>query len=187
MTVTHATVFTPRAAEVPPTVDVDTVLMDLAVDHLSVPATKNKDQVEGLDSVVLDARNHGIPLSIVVVQGNPNRESDLRDLATEVGKTEHGTIVVLSDSWVGTYSDHFSRARLEWAEDNAKNRQGRSTEAARIVVHHLEAPERVSWTAVTCVLIAGVTLAALGLYLVKRRRSDDASEAKDAVLQPISE
>lgn len=165
------TVFAPRAAEVPPKVDVDTILIDLAINHLSVPESKNKDQVEGLDAVVADARDHGIPLSIVVMQGNPGRESDLRDLATVVGKQEHGTVVVLSDSWVGTYSDHFSRARLEWAEDNAKMREGRSTEAARIVVNHLEAPDRVSWTAITCILIAGMVIVCGGLYAIKARRA----------------
>ena len=87
------------------------------------------EQVDMRVGVVTDAREHGIPLSIVVVQGNPGRDSDLRDLATEVGKKEHGTVVVLSDSWVGTYSDHFSRARLEWAEDNAKYKEGKSATA----------------------------------------------------------
>jgi hypothetical protein len=172
MTVTHATVFTPRAAEVPPTVDVDTVLMDLAVDHMSIPKGKNPDQIEGLGAVVADARAHGIPLSIVVVQGNPGRESDMRDLATAVGKQQHGTVVVLSDTWVGTYSDHFSRARLEWAEDQAKDTRGQSTKAAGIVVNHLEAPERVSWTAITCVLIACAVIVCGGLYFVKKRRAD---------------
>ena len=98
---TALTVFTPRAAEVPPKVDVDTILVNLAADHLSVPETKDEDQVQGLDAVVTDARDHGIALSIVVMQGNPGRESDLRDLATVIGKQEHGTVVVLSDSWVG--------------------------------------------------------------------------------------
>jgi len=171
MTVTHASVLTPMAAEVPPKVDVNTILVQLAADHLSVPTSKDSDQVEGLPAIVADAAAHGIPLNIVVMQGNPGRESDLRDLATTVGKHEQGTTVVLSDSWVGTYSDHFTRARLEWSEDNAKYKEGNSTTAASIVVSHLEAPERVSWTAITCVLLAGTVIVVGGLYAIKARRA----------------
>ncbi len=162
------TVFTPRAAEIPPSLDVDTILVDLSIDHVSVPTGKDPAPLE---AVVADARAHGIPLSIVVMQGNPGREADLRDAATEVGKNEHGTVVVLSDSWVGTYSDHFTRARLEWSEDNAKYTSGDSVKAAQIVVSHLETPETVSWTAVTSVLLVVVVAAAGGLYLIKARRA----------------
>ncbi|MGF6884550.1 hypothetical protein ABIA39_005785 [Nocardia sp. GAS34] len=170
MTVTLTRAFTPMAAEIPPKVDVDTVMVDLAADHVSVPEGKY-DQAAPLQDIVADARAHGIPLSIVVVEGNPARESDLRDVATEVGKQEHGTVVVLSDSWVGTYSDHFTRARLEWAEDNAKYTSGHSSVAARIVVDHLETAEPVSWTAITCVLLVGTAVACGGLYVIKARRA----------------
>ncbi|MBF6331218.1 DUF6676 family protein [Nocardia transvalensis] len=168
MTVSYTSVFTPMAAELPPDTDVDAILVDLADNHVAAPKGKNQDE---LAAIVNDAREHGIPLSIVVVPGNPARESDLRDLATDVGKAEHGTVAVFSDSWVGTYSDTFTRARLEWAEDTAKYTGGQSAVAARIFVDHLETPEKLSWTAVTGVLLAGTVIAVGGLYFVKSRRA----------------
>ena len=106
-----------------------------------------------------------------MIPGNPGHDSNLRDLATEVGKQQHGTVVVLSDDWVGTYSDSISRVTLEWAEDAAKSKQGNSVEAARIFVGRLEEPESVSWTAITLVLLAITVLATGGLYWVKARRA----------------
>ncbi len=164
------TVFTPRAAEIPPSLDVDTILVDLSIDHVSVPTGKDPAPLE---AIVADARAHGIPLSIVLVQGNNGREADLRDLATAIGKQDHGTILALSDDWAGTYSEQFSRARLERAEDFAKNRHGgHSVEAAQAFVNTIEKPEMVSPTAITIVLLVGMVASIGGLYFVKRRRSD---------------
>ncbi|MGW4366327.1 Rv1476 family membrane protein [Nocardia takedensis] len=170
-TVQHLSVFPPRAAELPPGITdsgLRTILLDVADNQVATP--KGKDQA-GLEAVVADARSQGIPLSIVVIPGNPGHDSNLRDLATEVGKQEHGTVVVLSDDWVGTYSDSISRVTLEWAEDAAKSKQGDSVEAASVFVGRLEEPESVSWTAITGVLIAGTVLAVGGLYWVKARRA----------------
>lgn len=170
MTVSHTSVFTPMAAELPPNITEDTVATinaDLADNH--VATVGGKDQTE-LAAVAADARAHGIPLSIVVVPGNPGHDSSLRDLATEVGKTQHGTVVVLSDDWVGTYSDSISRVRLEWAEDKAKYKGGHSAESARLFVDKLEQPETVSWTVIASVLLAGTAAVVVGLYFVKSRR-----------------
>ncbi|MGO4613329.1 DUF6676 family protein [Nocardia sp. 2YAB30] len=171
MTAPHTSVFTPMAAELPPNVSADTVSSlnaDLADDHVATLTGKDKSE---LAAIAADARSHGIPLSIVVVPGNPGHDSSLRDLATEVGKTQHGTVVVLSDDWVGTYSDSVSRVRLEWAEDAAKETHGKSSEAATIFVGRLEAPESVSWTAITSVLLVGTLAAIGGLCWVKARRA----------------
>ncbi|WP_067683717.1 Rv1476 family membrane protein [Nocardia miyunensis] len=174
MTVTFASVGTPKAAEIPPEVDVDTILAHLAVEHVYVP--KGNDPSD-LESVVADSREQGIPLSVVVVTGNPSPDSSLRDLATEVGKTEHGTVLVLSDDWAGTYSDTYSRYRLEKAEDIAKNRHGgHSVEATRAFVHSLQANQMIPWTAFTYVLLLGALVVAGGLYLVKRRRAEAAPD-----------
>ncbi|MEU8899835.1 DUF6676 family protein [Nocardia sp. NPDC048505] len=132
-----------------------------------------------LASIAAEARSQGIELSIVVVPGNPGHDSSLRDLATEVGKAEQGTVVVFSDDWVGTYSDSISRVRLEWAEDAAKYKGGgHTTEAAQIFTHRLATGDGLSWTAITGVLLAGTVLAVGGLYLVKsrRRRADSGPE-----------
>ncbi|PXX59109.1 hypothetical protein DFR70_11226 [Nocardia tenerifensis] len=169
MTVSHTSVFTPMAAELPPNVTEDTVTTinaDLADNH--VATVDGKDQTE-LAAIAADAREHGIALNIVVVPGNQGYES-LRDLATEVGQTQHGTVLVLADDWVGTYSDSVSRVRLEWAEDKAKFNGGHSVEAARHFVDKLEQPEVVSWTTIAGVLLAGTAAAVVGLYFVKSRR-----------------
>ncbi|KZM72491.1 DUF6676 family protein [Nocardia terpenica] len=169
MTVSHTSVFTPMAAALPPDTDLDAILLDLSVNHVATPSGQDQTQ---LAEIVTDARAHGIQLSIVVLQGNRGRDSDLRDLATEVGKQEHGTVVALSDDWAGTYSDTISRDRLERAEDVAKNRHaGHSVEAARAFVDSLEKPETISWTAVTAVLLTGTIVFIAGLYFLKSRRA----------------
>ncbi|MFR9750110.1 DUF6676 family protein [Nocardia sp. 004] len=171
MTAPHTSVFTPLATELPPNVTSDTVRLlnaDLADDH--VATLTGKDEAE-LAAIAADARSQGIPLSIVVVPGNPGRESSLRDLATEVGKTQGGTVVVFSDDWVGTYSDTLSRVRLEWAEDAAKYSHGANAQAASGFVDRLETPESVSWTAVTSILLAGTLAVIAGLAWVKARRA----------------
>ncbi|MET9284326.1 Rv1476 family membrane protein [Nocardia beijingensis] len=176
MTAPLNSVFTPMAAELPPNVTADTVRTlnaDLADDHVATLTGKDKTE---LAAIAAEARSHGIPLSIVVVPGNPGHDSSLRDLATEVGKTQHGTVVVFSDDWVGTYSDTISRVRLEWAEDAAKGTQGKSGEAASIFAGRLETPESMSWTAITCVLLAGTVAVIAGLYWVKARRGVNDTE-----------
>lgn len=178
MAPSYTSVFSPMAAELPPTINdsaLRTIKADVADNHVATP--KGKDQA-GLEAIVADARANGIPLSIVVIPGNPGHDSNLRDLATEIGKTEHGTVVVLSDDWVGTYSDSISRVKLEWAEDAAKSKQGNSVEAARIFVGRLEEPETFSWTAITSVLLAGTAIVVAGLYWVKSRRSAAESAAE---------
>ncbi|MEC3953101.1 DUF6676 family protein [Nocardia sp. CDC153] len=169
MTVSQTSVFTPMKAELPPNTNLDAIIADLADDHVAAPS--GRDQ-EALAAIAADAREHGIQLDIVVVQGNPGIEANLRDLANEVGKIEHGTVVVFSDDWVGTYSDQFTRGHLEWAEDKAKYRgPEHTTDAARIFVDRLEQPETISWTVITLVAL-GVLIASIGgLYLVKRRRA----------------
>lgn len=174
MTVTFASVGTPKVAEIPPEVDVHTILAHLAADHVYVP---KGDDPSDLESVVAETRENGISLSVVVVPGNPSPDSSLRDLATQVGKTEHGTVLVLSDDWAGTYSDTYSRYRLEKAEDIAKNRHGgHSVEATQAFVRSLEADGTISWPVLTCVLLLGVLVVTGGLYLVKRRRAEAAPE-----------
>ncbi|MER7448815.1 DUF6676 family protein [Nocardia beijingensis] len=182
MTAPLNSVFTPMAAELPPNVTADTVRTlnaDLADDHVATLTGKDKTE---LAAIAAEARSHGIPLSIVVVPGNPGHDSSLRDLATEVGKTQHGTVVVFSDDWVGTYSDTISRVRLEWAEDAAKGTQGKSGEAASIFASRLETPESMSWTAITCVLLAGTVAVIAGLYWVKARRGANNTEPEQGAV-----
>ncbi|MEV5647011.1 DUF6676 family protein [Nocardia sp. NPDC052254] len=181
MTVSYASVFTPMAAELPQDTDVDAIVADLADNH--VAASEDVDQSE-LAAVVADARDHGMPLNVVVVKGNPAPDSSLRDLATVIGKSEHGTVLVLSDDWAGTSSDTVSRYRLERAEDVAKFRHGgHSVEAARAFVHRLETPSTVSWTGITIVLLAGLVAVIVGLLMVKSRRGPDAGPVPEAIAE----
>ncbi len=179
MTAPHTSVFTPMAAELPPNVTADTVVAltaDLADDHVATLTGRDEEQ---LAAIAADARSQGIPLNIVVIPGNPGHDSSLRDLATEVGKTQQGTVVVLSDDWVGTYSDTVSRVRLEWAEDAAKYTQGASAEAAGNFVERLVTPEPMSWTAITCAVLAGTSVVIVGLAWVKARRTSEGPLGSD--------
>ncbi len=177
MSVSFTSVFTPAAADLPPGVDMDAMIAALGDDHVSAPS---KDE-DGLVAAVAQAKAHGIDLSIVVIPKNPRHDSQLRDLATEVGKHESGTVVVLSPDWVGTYSDSISRVQLEAAEDPAKNTGGNSTLAADKFVGDLIQPS-LPWTAITCVLIGLTAAAVAGLYVLKSRR---ARTRNTEVVEPV--
>ncbi|NNH68637.1 hypothetical protein HLB23_01860 [Nocardia uniformis] len=185
MTVSHTQGFTPMLAELPPNTDLKAILRDLADNHVAAPKGREQD---GLAEIVAGARDHGIDLNIVVVPGNPGIEANLRDLATEVGKEEHGTVVVFSDDWIGTWSDTYARARLEWAEDKSKYHGPERTEqAAQTLVNRLEAPEGISWTLIAGVLTAGLVAIIVGLYFVKSRRAAATAPVEsDADREPVA-
>ncbi|MGW6421945.1 Rv1476 family membrane protein [Nocardia sp. NPDC055053] len=169
MTVLHT--FAPMAAELPPNTVLSSVRSDLADNHVAAPKGVNQEK---LAAIVAEARSEGIPLSVVVVPGNPGHDSSLRDLAAEVGKSTDGTVAVFSDDWVGTHSDGISRVRLEWAEDVAKYKGNHPEEAVQAFVDRLEQPEGVSWSVITAVLLTLTALVIAGLYFVKARRGPDA-------------
>ncbi|MEV0106971.1 DUF6676 family protein [Nocardia sp. NPDC050799] len=180
MTVTHTSAFSLKATKLPDGFDSKTleeVRTDLADNGVATP--EGDDQSE-LAAIVADARAHGIDLSIVVLDGNPGHDSELRDLATEVAGFQHGTVAVFSDDWIGTTSDSISRVRLEWAEDKSKFTGGKTEQAAQTLVHRLEQPPMVSWTEITIVLLAGLVLTVGGLYWVKARRAGGPPPPADA-------
>lgn len=198
MTVTHTSAFSLKATKLPDGFDSKTlaeVRIDLADNGVATP--EDDDQSE-LAAIVADARAHGIDLSIVVLDGNPWHDSELRDLATEVAGFQHGTVAVFSDDWIGTTSDSISRVRLEWAEDKSKFTGGNTEQAAQTLVHRLAQTPMVSWTEITLVLLAGLVLTVGGLYWVKARRGDGspppaqvaagrrAEAAEDAELEPAA-
>ncbi|WP_068271235.1 DUF6676 family protein [Aldersonia kunmingensis] len=160
--------FLPVAADLPPDVDVDAIVAGLASDHVYAP-----DDVESeIATLVAEARDDGIQLSVVVIPENGRHDSLLRNLATEVASHEHGTVLVVSPDWAGTYSDTINRVKLEAGEDHAKYTAS-PVIATRNFIDELEAPA-VSWTAATSVLLAGTVLAVAGLYAVKARRAKSA-------------
>ncbi|MFQ6230912.1 DUF6676 family protein [Nocardia sp. NPDC002869] len=180
MTVTHTSAFSLKATKLPDGFDSKTleeVRTDLADNGVATP--EGDDQSE-LAAIVADARAHGIDLSVVVLDGNPGHDSELRDLATEVAGFQHGTVAVFSDDWIGTTSDSISRVRLEWAEDKSKFTGGKTEQAAQTLVHRLEQTPTVSWTEITIVLLAGLVLTVGGLYWVKARRAGGSPPPVDA-------
>jgi hypothetical protein len=163
----HSFQYTPAAADLPSGVDLQTILVDVANDHVFAPAEVESQLV----AVVDHARTEGVDLNIVDLGDDSDQESQLRDLATAVGHHTHGTVLVLGRNWAGTYSDSFSRVRLEGAEDVAKFKKGDAVFSAQVFVDKLAKPPTVSWTGVSCVVVGLSALVVAGLWWVKARRA----------------
>ncbi|MGA9869853.1 MAG: DUF6676 family protein [Rhodococcus sp. (in: high G+C Gram-positive bacteria)] len=159
--------FVPLAADIPPGVDVDTVVAEVAATGVSAPA-----EVEnGLRSAVERAEDNGIDLSIVVVDRDPRHDSQLRDLATAVGAQDGGTVLVLSPGQVGSFSDSVSRVVLEAGQDRTYT--GNPVVAADNFVDTLVDPHP-HWTWITGLLIVFVAGCAAATAAVKIRRRSGA-------------
>lgn len=165
--------FVPVAADLPPDTDVDAIVAGLAGDHVYAPSDVEPDIAEQ----VAQARADGLQLSVVVVPENGPHDSLLRNLATEVGSDEGGTVLVLSPDWAGTYSDSISRVKLEAGEDHAKF-VGDPVVATGNFIDEVDGPA-LSWSALTSILVVITVLAVAGLYVVKSRRA-----AKSATAEP---
>lgn len=145
----------------PPDVCIDRVQKDVAGDAVSAPA-----DVPALRTVVQKANQDGIDLKIVVTNANPITDTMLRDVATVVGSTSpDSTVLVLSPSYVGSYSGQFHRAQLESAEDHAKT--GNAVHSAQNFLGGLNTPE-FPWTAFTIVLLIGVVAATIGTRMLQQ-------------------
>lgn len=164
----------PLATDIPPDVDIADVVRDVSDDGVSAPT----GDVAELAQVVERAGEHDIRLSVVVLDEDPGRDSQLRDLATEVGAQEGGTVLVLSPSWVGTYSDSFSRVRLESGQDHTYT--GDAVVSANNFVDDLVEPG-VQWALITAVLIVLVVAAAAVSLVAKTRRRSAASAGADKI------
>ncbi|WP_343600686.1 DUF6676 family protein [Mycobacterium sp.] len=129
--------------------------------------------IPGLLNVVDQARDHGIDLKVVVLDRNPPNDPPLRDVATVVG-SDHpdATVLVLSPSFVGSYSTHFPRSTLEIGEDHAKT--GDPVVSAQNFLRELDTPQ-FPWTAITIVLLIGVFAAAVGARLLQTRAAGSAT------------
>ncbi len=131
--------------------------------------------VPALRQVVGEAAKDGIDLKIVVLNHNPPNDPPLRDVATVVGSTyPDATVLVLSPSFVGSYSMRFPRATLENGEDNAKT--GNAVLSAQNFLHELNTPQ-FPWTAFTIVLLIAVLAAAVGTRILQVRAKSQASSA----------
>ncbi|MBS4729501.1 hypothetical protein MSM1_14495 [Mycobacterium sp. SM1] len=148
---------------IPPDVDMPAIKAQVAADGVSAPPALRP----GLLHVVADARNDGINLKIVVLDHNPPIDTPLRDIATVVGADyKDTTVLVLSPSYVGTYSTQFPRVTLEAGEDISKT--GNPVVSAQNFLNELNAPE-FPWTALTIVLLVVVLAAAVGTRILQVR------------------
>lgn len=147
----------------PPDACMALVKADVAADAVSAPAA----EVPALREVVRQANQDGIDLKIVVVARNPGMDTALRDVATVVGSDQpDSTVLVLSPSFVGSYSGRFHRSKLEAGEDVAKT--GNPVTSAQNFLHELTTPD-LPWTALTIVLLVAVAAAIVGTRVLQRR------------------
>ncbi|CAJ1504471.1 DUF6676 family protein [[Mycobacterium] burgundiense] len=151
----YAPVLPVLPAYIPPDVDMDVVLAEVAADGVSAdPADE-----AGLQQVVAQAQGQGIDLKVVVIDTNPPIDTPLRDIATVVAQSHpDATVLVLSPSFAGTHSQVFDRVTLEAGEDLAKT--GNPVQSAQNFVDQLNTPD-FPWTGLTIVLTVGVLLAAV--------------------------
>lgn len=164
----------PRGTQLPTGVEVPEVIADVAATGVSAP----DDVADQLRAVVDRAADNGIDLSIVALDANPARDSELRDLATKVSVEDGGTVLVLSPSWVGSHSDSISRVDLESAQDHTYT-GGDSVLAAENFVDEL-VDSGPPWTLITVLVLLAVTLASAALIRIKLRRGDDSASPNAA-------
>ena len=156
MTGPHVLPFLP--AYIPPDVDLNQVLADVADDGVSVPPANVAD-VPALRQVVDAAGKDGIDLKIVVIEHNPPIDTPLRDIATEVGEAHpDATVLAISPSFAGTYSTHIDRVTLEAGQDVAKT--GDPVQSANNFLSELTT-QHFPWTPFTIVVFLGVVAAAV--------------------------
>jgi hypothetical protein len=149
----------------PPGECMQQVIIDIGDDGVSAP--KDAD-VAGLRQVIVDAKQQGIDLKLVVVPQNPPIEAPLRDIASEVGHAYPGsTVLVLSPSFAGTYSTSYDRAILEAGQDVAKS-GGSPVQSAKNFVSQLQTPD-FPWMSFTIVLTIVVALATVLTRLLQVR------------------
>jgi hypothetical protein len=161
---------------IPPDVDINQVMADVADDGVSVPPSDIAD-VPALRQVVDAAGKDGIDLKIVVIEHNPPIDTPLRDIATEVGKAHpDATVLAISPSFAGTYSTHFDRVTLEAGQDVAKT--GDPVQSSKNFLSELTT-QHFPWTPFTIVIVLGVVAAAVVARVLQVRGKRAA--ATDAV------
>ncbi|GFG85235.1 Rv1476 family membrane protein [Mycolicibacter algericus] len=158
----------------PPDECMELVKIDVAADGVSAPAA----DVPALRDIVAEAAGNGIDLKIVEVARNPGMDTALRDVATVVGYDyPDATVLVLSTTYVGSYSGQFHRSKLEAAEDHAKT--GDPVVSAQNFLTELNRPD-LPWTGLTVVLLVGVAAAAVGTRFLQRRSKAAAERIDDS-------
>jgi hypothetical protein len=140
------------------------VLADVRDDGVS--ASPSQDRA-GLAGVVADAKKKGIDLKIVVLDQSPPIDTPLRDIATQVGKANPGsTVLVVSPGWAGTYSTSYDRVTLEAGQDVAKTPD--AVLSSKNFVGELT-NQHFPWTPFTIVLVLAVIAAVIGTRALQVR------------------
>jgi hypothetical protein len=152
----------------PATTPVDTclnlVIADVRDDGVSASPTPEN---AGLADVVAEAKQKGIDLKIVVLDENPPIDTPLRDIATEVGEAYPGsTVLVLSPSESGSFSNTFDRVTVEAGQDIAEGRG--PVQGAKNFVSELTTPH-FPWTAFTIVVVVAVLAAVVATRWLQLR------------------
>ena len=182
MTAPHPPQYIPREVcaavgldlSAPPDQCMAIVKATVAADGIFAPPA----DVPALRQVVSDAARHGINLKVVVIDHNPPNDPPLRDVATVVGSGyPDATVLVLSPSFVGSYSMHFPRSTMEIGEDNAKT--GNPVVSAQNFLHQLTTPQ-FPWTGFTIVVLLGVLAAVVGTRVAQVRGKRSAAAADTA-------
>lgn len=154
---------------IPQDVDINSVKAQVAADGVAAPPAAEP----GLQEVVSQAHGDGISLKIVLLDHNPPNDTPLRDIATVVGADyPDSTVLVLSPSYVGSYSSHYPRVTLEAGEDHSKT--GNPVQSAQNFLNELNTPE-FPWTALTIVLLVAVFAAAVGSRFMRLTHTQSAT------------
>jgi len=153
------------------------VFADLRDDGVSAPG----HDVDALRQVVEQAKKDGIDLKVVVIPFNPPIEAPMRDIALDVGKEFPGsTVLTMSPSFAGSYSQQYDRFTLEAGDDLAKN--GNPVQGAQNFVRELNTPH-FPWTAFTIVLIllVAAAVAVTRLLQIRAKRAIPADGSADTL------
>jgi hypothetical protein len=162
----------------PPDACMNLVLADVREDGVSASSSQNK---AGLAGVVADAKQKGVDLKVVVLDQSPPIDTPLRDIATQVGKANPGsTVLVISPGWAGTYSPVYDRVTLEAGQDVAKT--GDAVQSTKNFVSELTTPH-FAWTPFTIGLVLAVIAAVVATRLlqVRGKRAVTAEVPSDTV------
>ncbi|MCK0175197.1 MULTISPECIES: DUF6676 family protein [Mycobacteriaceae] len=147
---------------IPPDLDLNKVLAEVGEDGVSAPPGADE---AGLRQVVSEAQADGIDLKIVVIDRDPHLDTPLRDIATEVGIAyPDSTVLALSPSFAGTYSDSIDRVTLEAGQDLAKT--GNPVQSAQNFVDQITTDD-FPWTLLTIALVLLVAAAAAATRLLQ--------------------
>lgn len=152
------------ADEVVTWLDYDAVAADLADDGVAAP----EPLVDGLRSVVAEADEGGVDLSIVYTEAPAAVYTDARDVATLLNQEYEGTVLVRTPVFVGSSSDTIARHKLEAGQDDARQEFDPVT-SATVFTHKITAPAP-PWGGYSAAALVLIVVAVVAFAVALRRR-----------------